>query len=57
MTDNNLSIGERLAADELALANAQNDAAIQGALMPFGYDDARMQEGRVLYQAARDLVN
>ncbi len=57
MTNPNRSIGERLAAAELALANAQNDAAIQGALMPFGYDNARMQEGQALYQAARDLVN
>ncbi len=57
MTDNNLSIGQRLAAAELALANAQNDAVIQGALTPFGYDNARIQEGQILYQEARDLGN
>ena len=51
------SIGHRLADAELALTNAENDGVIMGALVPFGYDNERIQEGRELYEAARNLVN
>lgn len=57
MTRPTQSIGHRLAAAELALTNAQNDEVILSALAPFSYDNERIQEGRDLYESARNMVN
>lgn len=50
-----LSIEGRLRRAHLAITNALNDADIQAALLPYGYDEARLQEGQALYDTAMSL--
>lgn len=51
------SIEERLLAAQVAIDSALSDADILAALTPFSYDEARLQEGRALYEEALALVN
>ncbi len=51
------SIDERLLAAQVAIDNALGDAEVLAALGIFGYDQARLQAGRALYEEAQALVN
>lgn len=51
----NQSIEQRLLAASLAIDNALTDAEIQAAMSEFGYDAARINAGKSLYDAAAQL--
>jgi len=53
MSYSNLSIDGKLAASQLALANAVSNAEIGALLALFGYDAARIAQGQALYDAAQ----
>jgi len=53
MSYSNLSIDGKLAASQLALANAASNAEIGAHLAAFGYDAARIAEGQALYDTAQ----
>ena len=50
-----VSIEERLHRAQVAIDNALIDAGIKAALAPFGYDEARLQEGKALYNNTLSL--
>ncbi|MFO8010266.1 MAG: hypothetical protein R6U89_05565 [Dehalococcoidia bacterium] len=50
------NIWARLTEAELALENALADPDIQAALAPYGYDEARLQEGKDLFSEGRELA-
>ena len=51
----NQSIDSKLLFTQNAISNAQTNAEIKGALMLFGYDEVRVQEGEAMYTKAADL--
>ena len=51
------SIDERLLAAQVAIDNALGDADVLAALNVFGYDEARLNAGKGLYEEALALVN
>lgn len=53
----NRVITKLLADSRVALTNARNEADLQAALAPFGYDPARLDEGLVLIGAAEDRAH
>lgn len=50
-----LSIDARLAAAQIAIDNALSDAALQTALARYGYNAARIKQGKELYTAVLEL--
>lgn len=46
------SIANRLESARLALTNALGESELLSALAPFGYDEARLQQGQSLYENA-----
>ena len=46
------SIANRLESARLALTNAMAETELRSALAPFGYDEARLQQGKGLYESA-----
>ena len=44
------SIDERLLAAQVAIDNALGDAGVLAALNVFGYDEARLNAGKALYE-------
>lgn len=57
MTRPKRSIDERLLAAQVAIDNALGDADVLAALNVFGYDEARLNAGKALYEEAVALVN
>ena len=51
------SIDERLLAAQVAIDNTLGDADVLAALNVFGYDEARLNAGKALYEEALALVN
>ena len=51
------TIDERLLAAQVAIDNGLGDAGVLAALSAFGYDQARLGEGRALYEEVLALVN
>lgn len=51
----NQSIDARLLAAQVAIENALNDTEVQGYLSQYGYDDARLNEGKALYDSAQTM--
>ncbi|RQW04465.1 hypothetical protein EH223_07250 [candidate division KSB1 bacterium] len=50
-----LSIDSRLRRAQLAIDNALSDADIRAALLPYGYDETRLQQGKALYDSTMAL--
>lgn len=49
------TLDARLLAAQVAIDNALNDAEIQSYLSQYGYDFARIVEGKSLFQSAQQL--
>lgn len=50
-----LSLDQRLKRAQMAILNTLDDTEMLALLTPFGYDQARMEEGRDYYDAAQEL--
>jgi hypothetical protein len=55
MPNSSHTIDNRLSRARLAIDNAMSDEAIKAALLPYGYDDTRLQEGKTLYDNTMTL--
>lgn len=49
----NNTIDAKLVSSQVAIANAMDNDAIKAPLAAFGYDEAKLQEGKALYEAAQ----
>lgn len=50
------TLAQRLDAAELAIRNSLAEPEIQALVLPYGYDLARLDEGRLLFERARNAV-
>ena len=54
MYTQDMNIDQKLTRAQVALDNAMSDESIKALLLPFKYDDARLQEGKDLYNQASE---